>query len=131
MASSIDWCVLPSPKSERPQLEPQILDVGLRDGDAATNLVVGATDGEHREGAVEGNLAGQRQAGSGRRHILLGDSHLEVTLRISVLEQARHRRFAEVGLKHDDVAIALAELDQGLAVGHAQAFFSMIRSPLS
>ena len=51
------------------------------DADRVPQLVVGAAGREHREGVDEGDLAGERQAGGGGGHVLLGDAHLEVAFR--------------------------------------------------
>ena len=57
------------------------LHVQLRDRNALTNLVIGATRRKHRKAVGEGNLPRQTQARRKAGHVRLGNAHLKVPLR--------------------------------------------------
>jgi hypothetical protein len=91
------------------------LDVEPGLGDQDPDLVQGPDDGEGHERADEGHQPGRRQARGHAEHVLLGDAHLQVALRMALLEHVGLRRAAHVGVEHHDPGIRVGELGYGLA----------------
>ncbi len=100
---------------EEPGVARGDLHVEPRLGDEDPDLVEGPDDGEGDEGADERDQAHRRQPGGHAEHVLLGDSHLEVAVRVGLLEDVGPRRAADVAVEHDDPRVVVRQLRDGLA----------------
>ena len=71
-------------------------------GDEDPDLIERADDGEGDESADERDQPDARQAGGDAEHVLLGDAHLQVAVRVGQLEDVGLGRHAEVAVEHHD-----------------------------
>ena len=75
----------------------------------------GRTTANEHERADERHQADVARPGGHAQHVLLGDAHLEVALRVGLLEDVGPGRDAEVPVEHDDARVGVGQLGDGLA----------------
>ena len=105
---------------EQPGVARGDLDVGAGLGDEDADLVQWPVQGKGHEGADEGDAADLGHAGGHAQHVLLGDAHLEVALRVGILEDLGARGAAQVAVEHDDARIGCGEFGHDLSEDLAQ-----------
>ena len=116
--SSSAICDGPSSPIETPAWEPDSADARPRDRRHADEVVGAREEGRERRGVR--HPAAHLQADGGGDHLLLGDEHLEVAVRVRLAEQLGVRRVGDLAVERDDVAAHRAERGQRLAVGLAR-----------
>ena len=92
------------------------LHVRAGNADRRTDLVIRSSRRKDGERIDERDLPGKGKSCRHGRHILLGDAHLEITLRERRAEQLRHGRISEIRLQNDDILIFFPEAPERLAV---------------
>ena len=88
------------------------LHIGLAVGDFLTDLVIDTAGHELREGADEGDLAGDGETGGGADHVGLGDAALDETLRELRGEGIHLEGALEVRGEGDDAAVRAARFEK-------------------
>ncbi len=100
---------------EEPGVAGGDLHVESRLGDQDPDLVERADHGERDERADEGDQPHRGQARRHAEHVLLSDPHLEVAVRVGLLEDVGSRRGADVAVEHDDPRVVGRQLRDRLA----------------
>ena len=104
------WCDLPGPGRDQPRVVERVDDLRAL-ARLVVDLLVRARGEEAREGVDDGEEAVACEAGRGGDHVLLGDAALEEAVGMGVLEAADAAVGGEVGVEHDELGLALGELD--------------------
>ena len=100
--SSSAICDGPSSPIETPACEPAETERRARDGRHADEVVRARVERRERRG--EGAPAARLQPDRGRRHLLLGDVHLEEAVGVRLLEDLGEGRVRDLAVDRDDVA---------------------------
>jgi hypothetical protein len=112
------WAVLADRDTRMGATETQ---VGLRDCSHANEIVSSAHESCERRG--EGHIVPHAQSHRRGNHLLLGNEHLEVSLRICFGELDGEGRVADLAVERDYIRASGAEGLQSVAVCLARGFF--------